>query len=187
MNAVRGLLALALLLAGCGGGDNGSGDGEGVTLSGDEARPSAERMIHETPEEAVKAMILGIVARDEEAIRGAIQPDPEAEILWAGDPPPPEELEPLLSALERHLTMRRLKPGDRVPLPGGQEHVLTEEALSEDQQLVVAERNGRPMLAPLFVHRTEDGWRVDAGPVIAAMGLRNTRLPGEDEPETPGE
>lgn len=156
-----------------------------MLLDGGCAEERAERndspVGHATPEAAVKAMVLGIAARDEAAIRRAILPDEQAELLWAGDPPPAEQAEPLLNALEQEVTARRLEPGDSVPLPGGREHVLSEEAFNEDQQLVVAERNGQPMLAPLFVHRTDDGWRVDAGPVIAAVGLRGLRLPGEDE------
>ena len=139
---------------------------------------------HATPEDALRSLLLGMVERDEQTIRNAILPAEHAEALWEGDPPSPETLEAYQQMLldEQRTQIHRLEPGDTVPLPGGREHELTEDVLSEDRQLLVVEREGRPILAPVWVERTDGSWRVDAGPIIAAQLLRQHPPAPPNEP-----
>lgn len=186
MNIVQvwGVVVVVALLVGCGGGGEPRSSqeeelaerGEGAVAESSRGEEDQREKVggagHGSPEEAVRALVLGMVARDEAMVRSAILPDEHAELLWAGEPMPSDELEPLLAQLDESMEVRRLEPGDKVPLPGGGEHVLTDDVLSEDRQMVTVHRDGRMMLAPLFVERTDDGWRVDAGPVIAAAAMR---------------
>lgn len=128
---------------------------------------------HATPADAVQALLVGMIERDEAKVRGAILPDEKAPVLWSGEPADADQLQPYRQLLTEQTDYRLLEPGEAVELPGGEQHVLTEDVLSDDRQMVLAEREGRRIMAPLWVERTEAGWRVDAGPVIAAEMLRH--------------
>ncbi|MEX2670587.1 MAG: hypothetical protein WD294_00615 [Phycisphaeraceae bacterium] len=164
LNAVLLLFAL-LLVGGCGEAtvEPTPHEAEQTTGEADEAGG---------PGDAVRRLLVAVLLRDEQAVRASALPHENLHALWAGEPPEEERAKPFRRMLEQEMTTRQLQPGETVALPGSQQHVLSEEVLTDDRQLVIAEREGETLMAPLWVERTEEGWRVDAGPLIAAEMMR---------------
>ncbi|MEX0742420.1 MAG: hypothetical protein WD079_06445 [Phycisphaeraceae bacterium] len=163
LNAVLLLFAL-LLMVGCGEAT--------VEPTPHEVEQKTVDADDEGPGQAVRQLLVAVLMRDEAGVRASALPHENLHALWAGEPPDQERAAPFLKMLQQQMTTQQLQPGDVVALPGDQQHVLTEDVLTDDRKLVIAERKGETLMAPLWVERTEAGWRVDAGPLIAAEMMR---------------
>jgi len=71
------------------------------------------------PEDAIREMMSGMFALDESAVRRVILPNPNAEVLWTGQPVPTDRREGLKTSIAQ-MTFRELRPGERVRCPAGE-------------------------------------------------------------------
>jgi hypothetical protein len=118
----------------------------------------------QTPEDAVRALLLGVVRNDQQAIDACIVPDKESAVLAQGirlDAAKVAQLEELVKQRAMHCA----KVGETfVPPRGGPTITFTDEQVSADRQQVIVA--GYP--APFTVIKMEGQWKVDAGGMIAA-------------------
>ncbi|NQU23203.1 MAG: hypothetical protein HQ567_18140 [Candidatus Nealsonbacteria bacterium] len=129
-------------------GKNGASEGE---LSRDD------------PEAVLRAFLVAMTLGDREAGTRLMMPNPDADILWTGERPPPEHLRSAMAFLQS-VVFQRLQVGDTVNLPNGITIVFDEGHVNEDRQQITLPKNP----VPFTMVRDQGGWRVDAGGVIAA-------------------
>jgi hypothetical protein len=116
-----------------------------------------------TPEGALKTFLLALAAGDRETLRAVTLPDDELDWLLRGRPVSPELLARIRAQLEQR-SMRRLKAGDPVRMPGGQARVIQPDDVREGR--VVLWPDGAPL--PSRLENVNGHWKVFARPFIAA-------------------
>ncbi|MEK7270534.1 MAG: hypothetical protein AAB215_06265 [Planctomycetota bacterium] len=124
----------------------------------------------ETPEAAVRAFFLGMLSKDEAAIRRVILDHAQASVLWEGDPVAGEARDRIKAETEG-MQFRVLKPGDELSTPGGQTLKVGPEAGDPDRRLLMPTVQGREAPAPVFTVRKDKRWRVDAAPFIMSRSM----------------
>lgn len=149
------------------------------TLSGCDRTPTAQRVpttaaVAEgpasrpaNPEDAIRDLWTAMLAQDESAVRKLILPNPDAQVLWGGEPVPPEHRETARKSIAE-MSFREVHPGDHFSLPDGRTLVVTEDMVSADRCLLQPIIDGQAMPVPFSVCRVDATWKVDAGPLIAA-------------------
>jgi hypothetical protein len=117
----------------------------------------------DSPEGAVRSLLLAISLHDGERIREFAMPDAGLDWLLKGD----ADLGKPAVALQRAyagLPIRRLQAGDEVRLPGGRVLSVTPPEVAEGHAVVWPEK----FLVPFRCQRVAGRWRVDASGLIAA-------------------
>jgi hypothetical protein len=132
-----------------------------------------------TPEGAFKTFFMTMVKGDEAALREVTLPAEDFEYLLKGEHLPPDKIAEFRGMVEK-MEIRRLKPGDKVNLPGGKVAVVQPEEVTEDRAVVLQE--GSPI--PTRCQKVKGRWRVDARPVIA--GRRAAEQARKRAGEAPG-
>jgi len=115
------------------------------------------------PEDALKAFLLALAARDEATLRAVTLPHAELDLLLKGPVASPDQLALLKARLEEK-PMRRLKAGDPVRMPDGESRVIKPVDVREDR--VVLWPAGAPL--PSRLENVGGHWKVFAAPFIAA-------------------
>jgi hypothetical protein len=117
----------------------------------------------DSPEGAVRSLLLAISLHDGERIREFAMPDAGLDWLRKGD----ADLGKPAVALQRSyaaLPIRRLQAGDEVRLPGGRVVTVTPAEVAEGHAVIWPEK----FPVPFRCHRVAGRWRVDASGLIAA-------------------
>jgi hypothetical protein len=123
-----------------------------------------------TSEAAFRTFLMAIEAGDEETLRAVTLPNPDVDWLLRGETPRGLEIADLKQRMLK-ARVQRLKPGDRVKLPGKADHVIGPDEVGRDRAALRME--GAPAYAPL---RTVKGhWKVDPAPIIAASKAEATK------------
>jgi hypothetical protein len=125
-----------------------------------------------TPEEALKTFLCALAAHDETTLRAVALPDPELDLLLRGPVASPEQLATIRARLDA-LPMRRLKLGDPVTMPSGEERAIAPDDVREGR--VVLWPGGAPL--PSRVELVGGHWRVFARPFIAARKTHGDKPP----------
>ena len=120
-----------------------------------------------TPEEVVRAFFVAMFSNDEVGVRKEMLPNPNPEILWQGEPLPPEFLRWAKPHLQ-NMTCRECKVGEIIDLPGAPSLEVTDQMVNERSRLVFPIIGDEPSPIPLFVFLVDGAWKVDAAPLIAA-------------------
>ncbi len=127
------------------------------------ATTAGSKTANATPEEAFRTFMIAIVSHDEATLREVTLPAEGFELLLTGKAAPASAL----GGIKQQLTsrpIRRLKAGDRYPLPPGKSGVVGAEEVGPDRAVLMPE--GSPV--PTRLEKVKGRWKVDARPVIAA-------------------
>jgi hypothetical protein len=118
----------------------------------------------DTPETAFRSFMVGMLDRDEAALRALTLPIPDRDFEWLlrGEIAPAGEAQKMRTFFAE-LKIQRLKPGDRIELPRGRSITVRPQEANEDHAVLMPE--GSPL--PTRVQRVKGHWKVDARPVIA--------------------
>jgi hypothetical protein len=121
----------------------------------------------QSPEDAVQTLMLGMLKGDADSIKAIMLPADEAEILWQGGVPPKEIFDQIEKSI-RAAKYTRVKEGEKVLLPDGKEIVIEKGMIGDKKVLLWVEMDGQRMPTPFWIEQKDDGWKVDARPLIAA-------------------
>ena len=116
-----------------------------------------------TPEDALKTFLIGLAAHDGATLRAVALPDGDLEWLLLGPPASPDQVARLKAQLDRE-PMRRLKAGDPVKMPDGEDRVIKPADVRDGR--VVLWPAGAPL--PSRVENVGGHWKVFARPFIDA-------------------
>jgi hypothetical protein len=128
---------------------------------------TAEDKLSTSPEETFRRFMVSMLKNDADGVKATILPTEEAAILWKGEPPSKETQTQIEKSFE-DLALIRIREGETVRLPGGKTYTLEKGSTNESKIFVWVEFNKKRMPTPFWMVKTLDGWRVDAGPLIAS-------------------
>jgi len=111
--------------------------------------------------------MISMLRNDAEGVKATILPAEGADFLWQGEPPP-KQMQTEIEKTFQGLKLVRIQEGEKVSLPSGKDLTVEKGMIDEKKILVWAEINNERMPTPFWMVKTADGWRVDAGPLIAA-------------------
>lgn len=121
-----------------------------------------------SPEATVAELVLGMMACDEQRVLAVTLPHPEEAVLWQSAGPRASPLAVAQAALAMpNMPFERLKPGDVVSLPSGEQLVLDARHVNDQRLMITFPEN--PL--PFAVVREGKTWKVDASLLIAARRL----------------
>ena len=117
------------------------------------------------PETSLRVFLTSILLQDAAELRRVVIPTDEKELAWLlkGKPAPPEVHDQIREHFKQ-APIKRLKPGDKVTLPGGQTITVTPREVGPDRMVLHVE--GDPV--PIRVAQIKGQWLVDPRPLIAA-------------------
>jgi hypothetical protein len=113
--------------------------------------------------EIYRDFLVALVKSDKAAVIRLALPNKEMSVLLSDGPIPAEHQKAAISQIEAN-PYRVLKVGETFRLPNGRTLSPTEEM--EKKGWIIIASSGDPL--PHMLQKTEDGWRVDAGDLIAA-------------------
>jgi hypothetical protein len=116
-----------------------------------------------TPEDALRTFMLALMAQDGAALRAVVLPNPDLEWLLKGQPLPPDVIKDAMAQFAKR-PMKRLKEGEKVALPRGQQYIVTASEVGEDRAVLLPEGS----TVPTRVQKVKGHWKVSADPLIAA-------------------
>jgi hypothetical protein len=114
-------------------------------------------------EEVARRFFTALLTRDEQTIKRYTIPSPGSDILWRG-PPLNEGVRAAVKERMATIKFRRLKAGDKVTGPSGQEYTVHPIQVNEGRMLLLPEGFALPFT---LVH-SDLGWRVKIDGLIAA-------------------
>jgi hypothetical protein len=135
-----------------------------------------------TPEQTIKAFLIAMFDKDQDAVRRTTLPNPDLALLWQGDALTPAQRAMAMAELESW-HFRRLKVGDEVQLPGGKKLVIDEKRVNDRRLMITVTDSPLPFL----LVKVGEEWKVDARPVIAgrkAAAAARQRGATQKEPGT---
>ena len=146
------------------------GDGQAPKSGGKAGESGSEvKKSDPTPESVLKEFLMAVVVADLARIDAVSLPHPDVDVLAQGQPVPAKaEGEQRTQLDATHFV--RLKRGDKVTLPGGQQLVMDESHVNENR--VQLTFTGNPV--PFILVREDGQWKVEPDTLIAA------RLAGRD-------
>ena len=119
------------------------------------------------PEDAVQTLMLAMLKGDSKAIQAIILPADEAEILWQSGTPPKDVFDQIEKSI-RAAKYTRVKEGEKALLPDGKEVVIEKGMIGPKKVLLWVEMDGERTPTPFWIEQKDEGWKVDARPLIAA-------------------
>ncbi len=131
----------------------------GSMCASDKTAPSAP--------ETYQAFLIALVKGDHEVVTKLALPNPDLGLLTSSGPVPAAYQKEAISQIEAS-GYRVLKIGETFRLPNGRTIAFTEEMEKQGRVIVVGSRDPLPHL----LQKTESGWRVEAGDLIAARKAR---------------
>jgi regulation of enolase protein 1 (concanavalin A-like superfamily) len=135
---------------------------ESFTLRGASDAGLAAGAGDETPETVFVDFTIAVLTHDEATLRRLTLPCEGFEWLLKGEAAPPEAAETIRTHLLQQ-PIRRLKPGEKLGLPGGRTLTVGPDDVREDRVILIPE--GTPI--PTRLQKLDGRWRVDPAPVIA--------------------
>lgn len=121
----------------------------------------------QTPEDAFRRLMLGMVKDNPDEIKAAMLPADDADVLWQGSAPP-KEIQDQIEKSIRDAKFTRVKEGEKIQFPDNKEMVIDKSMIGDKKVLLWVEMDGQRMPFPFWIEQKEDGWKVDARPLIAA-------------------
>jgi hypothetical protein len=130
-------------------------------------------LLDSTPENALKTFLLALAARDEASLRAVTLPAKDFDLLLRGPVATPDQLVQLKAHLEEK-PIRRLRAGDPVKMPNGEERVISPDDVRENR--VALWLDGEPL--PARLEKVGGHWKVFAGTFIAARrATKSSQIP----------
>lgn len=114
------------------------------------------------PEQALRTFFIAMMTKDEATLRAVTLPTEDFDWLLRGQALPADKIEDVKAQLARQ-TIRTLKPGDDITLPGNRRVKVMPEEVTADRAVLLPQ--GAPV--PSRLRKTDGRWRVDASPIIA--------------------
>jgi hypothetical protein len=115
-----------------------------------------------TPEETYREFMIAMVNQNEPRLRELTLPNDDFEWLLKGTPLTLEQLAAYKEQVEK-MTIRNLKVGEEVTLPGNRKYKVPAADVTDDRAVVMPE--GAP--TPARLKKVEGHWKVDASPYIS--------------------
>jgi hypothetical protein len=124
---------------------------------------SATKPAEPSPEDVARRFFSALLTRDEATIKRYSIPAPGSDILWRG-PPLNDAMRAAVKERVAEIKFRRLKVGDKVTGPGGNEYIVDPIQVNEGRVLLLPEG----FTLPFTVIHSDLGWRVKVDGLIAA-------------------
>ena len=128
---------------------------------------NADDAADRSAEAAFRRFLTAVAHHDIDAIKATMVPSDDAEILWAGNPPPKEVQEQIEKSLAG-LKIVHIQEGETVKVPGLREFTLEKGAINDNKIFVWVEIDHQRLPTPFWMTKDGDDWKVNAGPLIAA-------------------
>ncbi len=118
-----------------------------------------------TAETTLRNFLIALATQDMKTVRNLIVPISDADLafLSTGEPPPPEMKKQMVTMFSG-ISIKTLKPGDKIEYRPGK--TLTIPELPFDEETVWLRAEGMPL--PTRLVRESGEWMVDSKPLVAA-------------------
>ena len=157
------VLVLAAAVAGCSKNEEPAG-GSAASTNASPAKPAKDTR---SAEDVFRAFMLAMMTNDRAALTNTILPNPDADILWQGEPPP-AALWAQIKAQIAGMTFHEFKVGDTWYLPGGKGVPVTSDLVGPDKKLLAPSLGGKSLPTVIPMQRINGEWKVDAASLIAS-------------------